>query len=138
MVAKRQSNEGKSTYQQFREEHPWPTGEVLQNLPRVRWDFGRSRDPLIAKQMDDLNKTETERREEETRRQARMVVRDKPQHNLRPPKSMARGSDRRKFASQWLREQRDAAMEQARKFELARRELSEPGPRQRQIKVPER
>lgn len=138
MSDKKSGADKPSAYQEFIAEHPWPVGETRQNLPSVRWDFGMSRDPFIAKQMKDIGKTETERREEAIGRQSRMISKDRPQHNLHPPKSMAAGVDRRKFAREWLREHRDAAMEQARQFELARRELSNPTPRQKTSKGPER
>lgn len=119
-------------------ESSWVSNKVLEELPTVANDFARARDPFIAKQMDDLGKSETERREEETHRQSRMVSKDRPQYNLKPPKQFATPSDARKFSRAWLREQRDAAMDQVGKYEEAIKQLENPEPQRHRGREPDR
>ncbi|MGJ8534864.1 MAG: hypothetical protein ACSHYC_21945 [Alphaproteobacteria bacterium] len=106
-------------------ERSWLSNRVLEELPTVANDFAYARDPFIAKQMDDLGKTEAERREEAAR-QSRMVRKDRPHHNLKPPKQFARSIDARQFSREWLREQRGAAMEQARKHDEGAKQIDPP------------
>lgn len=102
---------------------PWLSNDAYASLPNPANDFDRARDPYIAKQLDDRGTTEAERREEALGRHSKMVAKDRPEHKLRPPPEISQTSDRRAFACAWLQEQRDAAMEQARMFEKAEREL---------------
>lgn len=93
---------------------PWMSNEAMAQLPAIRREFDRNRDPMIAKQMRDLGKTETERREEQSGRGSAMVKKDRPMANLNPPKEMARPMDAEQFRGRWLAEQRSAAMAQHR------------------------
>ncbi|MEM9055565.1 MAG: hypothetical protein AAGB16_09595 [Pseudomonadota bacterium] len=81
----------------------------LEETQPLRPNFERERDPLHAKAMDDLNKTEAQRRREATayenarakRRESFMVKRQKPQPVLRPSPSQAYASDHASFNAQW-------------------------------------
>lgn len=89
---------------------PWMSNEAMAQLPAIRREFDRNRDPMIAKQMSDLGKTESERREEQSGRGSEMVKKDRPMANLNPPKEIAAPMDAEKFRGRWLSEQRSAAM----------------------------
>lgn len=101
-------------------EGPWLSRDSMGKLPAVRREFDLNRDPYIRRQILDLEKTETQRREEQGGRGSRMVGKDKPAPSLRPPKNTGKNVDRKVFRDKWLAEQRGAAMAQARKVEPAR------------------
>jgi hypothetical protein len=86
----------------------------------VHREFDRSRDPLIARQLDDLGKSEAQRREEQTGGGSRMVKNERPQHNLRPSRAVAYRADAQKFQTAWLKEQREAVMLRADSYEQSR------------------
>ncbi len=90
---------------------PWLSNEAVARLPPVRREFDQSRDPFIAKQLRDMEKTEAERREEQTGRGSAMVKQDQPIASLKPPREIGREADAQKFRARWLAEQRAAAME---------------------------
>lgn len=90
---------------------PWLSNEAVVRLPPVRREFDQSRDPFIAKQMRDLKRTETERREEQTGRGSAMVKQDQPIASLKPPREIGREADAQRFRARWLAEQRAVAME---------------------------
>ena len=91
---------------------PDPTGPWLptayEKLPQLRYQFDLKRDPLIAKQMLDLEKTEAQRREEQA---GRSKAQDKPKPELKP--KYQRGGDLTQQQS-WLKEQRDQVLAEAR------------------------
>lgn len=88
----------------------WMSNEAVAGLPSVRREFDQSRDPMIAKQLRDLKKTETQRREEQTGRGSFMVKQDHPRATLKPPRHIGAAVDAQKFRNRWLSEQRSAAM----------------------------
>lgn len=118
-------------------ERPWMSNRTLENLPVVANDFRRARDPFVAKQLDDLGKTEAQRRGEAAR-QSGMVTKDRPEHNLRPPRDIAQESDARTFSLEWLREQRDAALDQARRYEDVSNQLDVPEHTYHRAREPDR
>ena len=92
---------------------PWLSNEAVTGLPKLRQDFDRSRDPSIAAQLDDLNKSETQRREEQSDAGAKR--KDRPKPELKPPRyakpSMGSPSpDGRQAEDMWLAAERDIAM----------------------------
>ncbi len=98
------------------------TSPLQGKVPGMRREFDRNRDPFKRAELDDLKKTESQRRSEserwedqvkDYRRGSTMVAKDKPRHDLRPPRDLSKESDRLKFAHEWMREQREAAMAQA-------------------------
>lgn len=91
---------------------PWLSNDAMARLPGVRREFEKSRDPHIAHQRRDMDKTETQRREEQTGCGSSMVKRDQPKAILRPPKDIRIQSDAQQFRSRWLAEKRNAAMAQ--------------------------
>ena len=101
---------------------PWLDASVLKDLPQARRDFDQNRDPLIARQLADLKKTEAERREGQAGRGAAMVRQDKPAPAPHPTGPLGEAVDRESFNGRWLIEQRDAAFAQAK----ARREAPAP------------
>lgn len=118
-------------------ERPWMSHRTLEELPVVANDFQRARDPFIAKQLDDLGKSEAQRRDEAAR-QSSMVTKDRPEHNLRPPREMALETDARTFSVEWLREQRDAALDQAKRYEDAAKQLDVPEHTYHRAREPDR
>jgi len=79
-------------------------------LPDIRRQFDRNRDPLIRAQIDDLAKTEAQRREDRSGgRGASMVKKDKPAPRMKPPQATANAAEKKNFGGRWLAEQRDAA-----------------------------
>ena len=91
---------------------PWLSNDAVNQLPPVRRDFDHNRDPSISLQMRDLNKTEAERRDEQSGRGSSMIKRDQPKLTLNPPRQIRTSVDSNRFQSNWLKEQRAAAMEQ--------------------------
>lgn len=89
---------------------PWIPSE---SIPDVLREFNINRDPYIRLQLLDLEKTESQRRDESVR-YSRMVERDKPQSRFTPPQEIREAVDRRHFNKSWLAEQRDAAFAQAK------------------------
>lgn len=107
---------------------PWMDKSVLDRLAPIRREFDYNRDPLIAAQLEAINKSEAERRHEQsgevsgegsssgsTARQ-----RDKPEPAYKPPEHLRRDVDRRAFEERWLAAQRDAAMQNAPQTESTR------------------
>ncbi|MBD8894342.1 hypothetical protein [Roseibium litorale] len=107
------SSRPQSTYRDYLDDHPWPIGDAAQNLPNVWWDFNTSRDPFIARQMDDLSKSEAERRDEQVERSSGTIKEAHPQHNLRPPRSFLKNREDHDACRAWLKEQQDRVMAQA-------------------------
>ena len=106
------------------EQNPQPKSSIDQKwlpparnspLPNLRDQFERNRDPYIAMQLDDLNKTEAQRREEQTGRGSNMINKDQPAPALKPSPEWREPVERAQFNRDWLKEQRDAVMRQAAK-----------------------
>ena len=92
---------------------PWLSNEALARLPAVHRAFDMNRDPYIRCQLLDQDKTESQRREEQSGRGSAMVKTDKPAPAYRPSTSTSRAVDRESFRERWLAEQRDAVMARA-------------------------
>lgn len=105
---------------------PWLSAEVLKRTPQVHREFDRSRDPMIARQIRDLEKTESQRRGESdgSARHAppQTVRQDKPEPALRPPLHLRGSADR----EGWLSAERSAALARAETRDAGR----EPAPQQ--------
>lgn len=89
---------------------PGPMPSYFVNAPDLATAFQRNRDPSFAAQLDDLKKTETQRREEQEGSGSSMVRDDKPAPALKPPPELRRTQDRSKFNADWAKEQMDWAM----------------------------
>lgn len=109
------------------------------DAPDVRHEFDRNRDPMIAAQMADLDKTEAERRSEseqweEARRNSKMVEDEKTSLDHKPSWHMRAPQDRSDFNQNWLREQIEAAHEHRQReagFQAGREQIRQqdrPGP----------
>lgn len=81
------------------------------SAPNVSADFDRNRDPSIAAQLRDADKTEAERRG------SQMVKEDRPRPAPRPSPSLALGPDSSAFQARWEGEKESAARA-ARKAEF--------------------
>lgn len=88
---------------------PWISRD---KLPPLRREFDMNRDPYVRAQLLDIQKTESQRREE-SGRGSTMVGKDKPKLNLKPPQETGKQVNDQRFKYDWLKEQRDAAMAQA-------------------------
>ena len=105
---------------------PWLSAAARAALPTVRREFDLNRDPLIASQVLDLDKSEAQRREETGGRGSRMVQRDKPDPAAVPPEDMRHDTDRAAFRSRWLVEQRDAVLANAATRQTPSQEIPAP------------
>lgn len=106
--------------------------------PKLWQEFRRNHDPYTAAQMDDLNKTEKQRRDEQEERNSSMVEKEKLTPVLKPSREIAQEVDAKLFNRQWLAEQRDAAFQKAEQFEFSR-DLDSKKSQERQIpREPER
>jgi hypothetical protein len=90
-----------------------PGGEprFYASAPKARDDFDNARDPLIAAQKRDLEKSEAQRRFEQSRRTdsgSDMIRRDQPKPVLKPSPSLSMGPDRAAFSRAWWDEHRSA------------------------------
>lgn len=90
---------------------PWMKTETLAKVPHLRKAFDTSRDIYIAAQIRDLEKSETQRREEQTGRGSGMIEKDKAAPAYRPHGKIREAVDGASFNKQWMSEQRDAAFE---------------------------
>jgi hypothetical protein len=90
-----------------------PGGEprFYANAPKTREAFDNARDPLIAEQKRDLEKSEAQRRFEQSRRTdsgSDMIRRDQPKPVLKPSPALSMGPDRAAFSRAWWDEHRSA------------------------------
>lgn len=90
-----------------------PGGEprFYANAPKTREAFDNARDPLIAEQKRDLEKSEAQRRFEQSRRPdsgSDMIRRDQPKPVLKPSPALSMGPDRAAFSRAWWDEHRSA------------------------------
>lgn len=91
---------------------PWLNTEVLGRVPQVQRQFDLNRDPYTARQIQDLGKTEKQRRDgsEDTGMPPvfKAVRKDKPAPALKPPYQLRGSADR----EGWLSTHRDAVLAQ--------------------------
>ena len=107
-------------------------------VPKLWQEFRRNHDPYTAAQMDELNKTEKQRRDEQEERNSSMVEKEKLTPELKPSREIAQEVDAKLFNHQWLAEQRDAAFQKAAQSELSQ-DLDQEKSQERQIpREPER
>lgn len=90
-----------------------PGGEprFYANAPKTREAFDNARDPLIAEQKRDQEKSEAQRRFEQSRRTdsgSDMIRRDQPKPVLKPSPALSMGPDRAAFSRAWWDEHRTA------------------------------
>ncbi len=83
----------------------WLSAQAERDLPYLRRSFDMNRDPYIAAQLRDMEKSESQRREEQTGGSS-MVQADKLSFVLKPPKHIRKASDRASFSKKWNAEQR--------------------------------
>lgn len=85
-----------------------PSGpsRLQENTPNIRAQFDQARDPAIALQKADQNLTEAQRRESFANN------RQKPQHNLKPPKAIALGPNAQSFRHQQASDHAQAMRQQ--------------------------
>lgn len=83
--------------------------DALKNQAGVRHSFDHARDPLISQQLQDLDKTEHQRREEQGDG-SQMVKLHKPFPELKPKHHQS--VMRSQFNQSWIKEQRSARMAQ--------------------------
>jgi len=89
---------------------PGPMPSYFVKAPDVGTAFQRNRDGSFAAQLDDLKKTEAQRRGEQEGSGSAMVRDDKPAPALKPPPETRREQDRSKFNAAWAMEQMGWAM----------------------------
>lgn len=86
--------------------------QALQEAPKINTAFDHSRDPSLAVQQADLQRTEAERRQisvtREQRRDSFMVSRTRPMPEFRPGPHMTYGPDRSAFNQRWDNERQAA------------------------------
>lgn len=111
----------------FSGKHPDFANDVpdsFRNAPLQRREFDYARDPYIAKQLNAMELTEAQRRGESERGGgSEMVKRDKPHPELRPDHEQA--PIRETFNRAWLREQREARLNELERNRAQRRESPE-------------
>jgi len=111
----------------FSGKHPDFANDVpdsFRNAPLQRRKFDYARDPYIAKQLEAMELTEAQRRGDSERSGgSEMVKRDKPHPELRPEHEQA--PIRETFNRAWLREQREARLNELERQRAERRESSE-------------
>lgn len=98
---------------------PWLSNEALNGLPNVRKAFDRSRDPTIAIQLDDIGKSEAERRDEQSSNRSNLKQWDQPKLELKPPyparaQYQAQSPQNTQNDGTWLAKERDAVMNNQR------------------------
>ncbi len=95
--------------------------DSFRNAPSQRREFDYARDPYIAKQLEAMKLTEAQRRGDSERSGgSKMVKRDKPHPELRP--AHEQGPIRETFNRAWLREQREARLNELERQRAERRE----------------
>lgn len=82
-------------------------------IPPILREFDMNRDPYIRAQLLDMEKSERQRREDQTGRGSGMVKNDKPTPRLVPTKPLRQAVDRRDFKDRWCTEERNAVMARA-------------------------
>jgi len=115
-----------------------PGGEpsYYSGAPKSREAFDNARDPLIAEQKRDLEKSEAQRRFEQSRRTdggSDMIRRDQPKPVLKPSPALSMGPDRAAFNRAWSDEHRSARKKDKEKEPLP--EISAYTPPLQQVRV---
>jgi len=105
---------------------PWLPNKAINRLPPVRQEFDMNRDPYIAKQLRDQDKTETQRRDDQAGRGSTMIQQDQPKPVLKPHNGMSQSIDNQQFNNRWLAEQRNSAMKQHQPEASAHQQMHEP------------
>lgn len=95
------------------------TPQAFRDAPASRVAFDHARDPLISRQLDDLKKTEAQRREEGGRG-SNMVRRDRPSPEHHPGPEFTEAPIRQSFNNAWLKEQRAARLAEYAQARAAR------------------
>jgi hypothetical protein len=103
-----------------------PFWRSYEGIPPMAHEFQKSRHPLIAKQVEDLIKTETQRREEQSGRQSNSTEKTKPQ--LKPTFQKQKGGVSPQQKQGWLKEQRDQALSQAKQAQSQQGRTQERSP----------
>ncbi|MCB1682368.1 MAG: hypothetical protein KDI65_10605 [Alphaproteobacteria bacterium] len=101
-----------------RDNLPGGQPSFYENAPDTGKSFQYARDPLIAAQHADMNKSEHQRRFEAMCRGPQnlsMVEREQPRPEHRPPPPLAMGADRAAFQRRWSQEQERAWKARRRK-----------------------
>ncbi|GKS69790.1 hypothetical protein W03_17940 [Nitrosomonas sp. PY1] len=121
---KRYGDELSTQTTSFSGKHPDFANDVpdsFRNAPLQRREFDYARDPYIAKQLNAMELTEAQRRGDSERSGgSEMVKRDKPHLELRPEHEQA--PIRETFNRAWLREQREARLNELERQRAQRRE----------------
>ncbi|MCP5006718.1 MAG: hypothetical protein GY941_22655 [Planctomycetes bacterium] len=94
----------------------------LERYGYVKNQFDHARDPMISKQIKDMNREKTV----EQGRGSVMVKEDKPKLEPRPPKEISKEQDNKSFDDKWQREQVEAAKDQRTKDLIERYKDYEP------------
>ncbi len=118
------------THPDFRDDVP----ESFKQAPYLTRDFNNARDPLIKQQIEDMQKTESQRREERSGGGSTMIKRQKPHLELKPNHTGAHPATRQSFNQAWLQEQRSARMNN---FEEERIKRKQQKPTQTQQYTPD-
>lgn len=105
---------------------PWLSNEALAGLPQTKRAFDLSRDPLVRAQIRDQAQRDPGQQGESGGRGSAMVGQDKAKPNFRPGKDISLPVDRAAFRANWLAEQRDAALAQAKPRQDRRGETPAP------------
>lgn len=123
---KRYGDESSPNTTSFSGKHPDFANDVpnnFRNAPAHRREFDYARDPYIAKQLEAMKLTEAQRRGESERGGgSEMLKRDKPHPELRPDHEQA--PIRETFNRAWLREQREARLNELERQRAQRMERS--------------
>ncbi len=125
MVADRSTSYSKSHSEQ------WLANDAVIGLPRVQREFDNNRDPLLKAQLRDIQKTESQRRREQSKqtdkaqskqgRGSKMVQEDQPYPAPHPTGPIANVVDQQTFNARWLAEQKTAVMAQAVKHQNSKK-----------------
>lgn len=106
---------------------PWLSNQAAASLPDIQREFDLNRDPLVRRQVLDLNRSEAQRRGDGSGRGSGMVERDRPNPHPRPPAETGHPVDQASFSSRWLVEQRDAVLANAAARQMTSGDRPQPG-----------
>ncbi len=95
---------------------------LLERYGVVKNEFDHARDPMISKQIKDMNREKTESQG----RGSFMVKEDMPKSELKPPQEISKEQDNKSFNDKWQREQNEAAKDQRTKDLIERYKDHEP------------
>lgn len=100
-----------------------PFWRSYEGIPPMAHEFNKNRHPLIGKQIEDMIKTESQRREEQTGRQSNST--EKANSQLKPTFQKQKGDVSPQQKQGWLKEQRDQALSQAQKAQSQKGQTQE-------------